>query len=399
MAGARTGTFELDLRARRAPILAAFTVCCALATAQTGYAQGQEPSQWFTRVGFTPAYVFATNPFSLNQPLTDRPVRSTPSMTIEVGRQTDGSRDWHHLYGLPSYGFGFSVASLGNGDGISRPVDAYTFFSWPFARPTERMQVTTDFGMGLSWNWKTFNHQTKAYTTVLGSDVNARIDWGFYLRYLVTPQTSLYAGVDYTHRSNGGTRQPDQGINVIGPSIALRYDLAPEHRYRPIEEPPPFHPAWEIVVGGAGGLKNVVDERHPDRRRDFGAVDVGAGLQRHFYRYGKIATGTEATYDRAIAVRVDRLDDAQRSSRLADGLAIGFYGGYEHVIGRFGAIAQLGYNVADGSKDPRAPRFYQRYGWRYHINDHYWGTFAVRAIKGRKADFLEFGVGYRTRWQ
>jgi hypothetical protein len=70
------------------------------------------------------------------------------------------------------------------------------------------------------------------------------------------------------------------------------------------------------------------------------------------------------------------------------------------VIGRFGAIAQLGYKVMDGSDAaPNAPRRYARYGWRYHFNDHCWGTSAVRAIENRKADAVEFGAGYSMHWR
>lgn len=358
-----------------------------LGLASAAHAQVPEAGPWFTRVGFAPAYVIATNPFSLNDPAA-KTIRSTPSVTVEVGRQTDGSRDWHHLYGLPSYGFGVSVASLNNGDAITRPVEAYTFFSWPFAQLSERAQVTTDFGMGVSWNWKAFDDRTNSYTTVLGSGVNARIDWGFYLRYLLTPQTSLYAGVDYTHRSNGGTRQPDIGINVLGPSVSLRYNFAPEHSVRPFRQPASFRPAWEFVVGGAGGLKNVVDDSRPNRTRDYTTLGLNAGLQRHFYRYGKVATGTELTYDASTA--------AHPNAGPREQMAVGIYGGYEHVIGRFSAIVQLGYNVAN--RGTTRPRLYERFGWRYHFDDHYWSTFAVRAVKGRKADFLELGAGYRTRW-
>jgi hypothetical protein len=50
-------------------------------------------------------------------------------MTFEIGTQTDGSRDWHHLYGLPTYGFGVPVASFDDGIEAGRPLDAYTVFS------------------------------------------------------------------------------------------------------------------------------------------------------------------------------------------------------------------------------------------------------------------------------
>ena len=357
-----------------------YALALALLIPRASFAQDASP--WFTRAGFAPAYVVSNNPFLLTASPVEQQIGAVPSMTLEIGRQTDGSSDWHHAYGLPSYGFGVSIASPGAGAGVSRPVDAYTFFSWPFAQPSEHVQITTDFGMGLSWNWKAFNPQTRAYEAVLGSNVNARIDWGFYVRYIMTPQTSLYAGVDYTHRSNGGMRQPDFGINVLGPSIAVRHNFAPEHLPVAIVEPPPFHPAWELVVGGAGGVKNVMLDGNSNLPSTGAAFDATAALQRHFYRFGKLAAGTDVTHDGTAAGR----------------LAVAPYAGYEHVIGRFGAIVQVGYKVVNNSDEPDAARLYERYGWRYHFNDHYWSEFAIRG-NGHRADFLEVGAGYRTAWR
>jgi hypothetical protein len=368
----------------------------ALLTSRLAYGQAPDSSPFFTRVAFTPAHVIAANPFAIGDAAAaNREVRTVPSLTVEIGRQTDGSRDWHHLYGLPAYGFGVSVASLGSG--VSRPVDAYTFFSWPFAHLNEHVQVTTDFGMGVSWNWKAFNQRTNSYASVLGSNMNARIDWGFYLRYIATPQTSLYAGVDFTHRSNGGVSQPDQGINVIGPSVGLRYNLTPERTVRPADDAPPFRPSWEYVVGVAGGRKNALDERNY-LDHDFGAGTVTAAVQRQFYRYGKIASGLDLMYDGSSDARGDALStDVVRQGAFGDRLAVGLYGGYEHIIGRFGAIVQAGYRVFNGSDSVNAPAVYERFAWRFRFSDRVWGTFAVRSVEDRKADALEFGLGYQSR--
>jgi hypothetical protein len=366
---------------------------------QVGTAHGQtlDASQWFARIGFTPAYVLPTNPFSFTEHPGDDPISWTPSMTIEVGRQTDGSQEWHHLYGLPSYGFGFSMASFGSGSARGRPLEAYTFFSWPFAQLNEQVQVATDFGMGVSWNWKQFNPRTETSDHVLGSNLNARINWGFYLRYLATPRTSLYAGVDFTHRSNGGTRQPDLGINVIGPSVALRYDLAPAQRApRMRREHPAFQPAWELVVGAAAGPKTLMGG-DPEFQHTFGAFDATAAVQRHFYRYGRVAVGTDVTYDGATGAVIDGPKMTWRPG-VGQRLSLGFYGGYEHIVGRFGALVQVGRDVVRGFDDPNDSRWYQRYGWRYQVNDRVFGIFSIRATRGRKADFLEIGLGYKTPW-
>ena len=365
-------------------------VCALCLWPSAGLAQSTETSsnnEWFLRTGVTTARIFSDNPFDSSTEASTNPISWGPNLTVEVGRQTDGSQEWHHLYGLPSWGLGFSLASFDNGAHHIRPIEAYAFFSWPFMRLNDRLDLTTDFGMGVSWRWKELGAEAASESTVLGSDLNARIDWGFYARYATTPRTLLYMGVDFTHRSNGAVNQHNLGINTIGPRVSLQYNLAPGTSNRQLKGPrPPFTPSWEFVVGGAAGVKNVAG-------RDFGATVITSAAQRQFYRYGKFALGTDATYDGSTGARLDEADTHRRAS-ADQRWSLGTYGGYEHVIGRFGAILQLGYYVARGFDNP-AKRSYQRFGWRYRVTDRLWSTVAIRSTGGLRGDALEFGVGYR----
>src|SRR5215831_11048353 len=76
-------------------------------------AQTTDVNPWYVRGGFTPAFILPTNPFPANSP--SEQINKAPSVTLEVGRRTDGSSKWHKLYGMPSYGFGFSLTSFRNG--------------------------------------------------------------------------------------------------------------------------------------------------------------------------------------------------------------------------------------------------------------------------------------------
>jgi lipid A 3-O-deacylase PagL len=373
-----------------------FIACLLLWWPGAVCAQGVDGSLWFVRGGITPAFILSPNPFETRTDPARDPIGLAPNVTLEIGRRTDGMSAWHKLYGQPSYGFGFSFLPLPKRDENGRPLEAYTFFSWPFARLSDRLQVTTDFGMGLSWRWKRMNEKTDAYENVLGSDLNARVNWGFYLRYLSTPKIAIYTGVDFTHRSNGGVVQPDLGINVIGPKVAVQYNLAPEAPTRREIDPPPFQPAWEFVIGGMGGVKNVVERLNPIVRANFGAFNMTAAVQRHFYKFGKVAGGADVTYDGATGAHIDGVNTEWRAG-AGQRWGIGLYGGYEHVIGRFGALMQVGDTVAHGFANPNSPRLYSRYGWRYQLNNRVWSTLAIRAHKFRRADVLEFGVGYRLR--
>ena len=324
-----------------------FVACLLLSWPTATCAQDVDNNLWFVRGGITPAFILPTNPFgTIANPASD-PIGLAPNVTLEVGRRTDGTSVWHGLYGTPSYGFGFSFVPLPNSSENDTPLETYTFFSWPFARLNDRLQLTTDFGMGLSWRWKHMNEETDAYENVLGSNLNARVNWGFYLRYLSTPKIALYTGVEYTHRSNGGLVQPDLGINVIGPKVTVQYNLAEEVPTCRDIDPPRFEPAWEFVIGGTGGVKNVIERRDPMVRANFGAFNATTAVERHFYRFGKVAGGTDVTYDGSAGARIDGADSKWRAG-ASQRWGVGVYGGYEHVIGRFSALMQVGDTVVRG---------------------------------------------------
>jgi len=346
------------------------------------------------RGGVTPAYILPANPFLTRADAATDPIHWAPNLTIEFGRHTDGSQEWHELYGMPSIGVGLSIVSLHSAAAGGRPIEAYTFFSYPFARLSDRVALTTDFGMGLSWRWRQLNEQTEGYEEVLGSSVDARIDWGFYVRYASTPRLAVFTGVDFTHRSNGGTVQPNLGINVLGPRVAVEYSFSPEtpSAHPPIQ-PPPFHPSWDVVVGGAGGVKSVVESRSPFVRGSFGAFTVTGALQRHFYRFGRIAAGTDLFYDGSTGARADASEQEWRAD-AGQRFSLGLYGGYEHIVGRFSAIAQAGATAVRGF-DSVDSRLYSRFGWRYRITDGVWSTIAVRAHGFHNASALEIGAGFR----
>ena len=368
----------------------------ALLWSTVAAAQVPENNPWFVRGGVSPAFILPTNPFPSGPQF--QQIDKAPSVTLEIGRRTDGSSEWHELYGMPSYGFGFSLASFRNGIEHARPVEAYAFFSWPFASFTRRLDLTTDFGTGVSWNWKRVNDQNGASQDVLGSNLNARIDVGFYLRYLLSPRNVIYAGIDFTHRSNGGLVQPDLGINTLGPKVMMQYNLGEFGPAIPtahdVGPPPAFRPSWDLIAGAAGGVKNVVEITG---RRDFGVFEGTAGAQWQFYRYGRIAMGTDLLRD--ASVNAITSPPVQPLNQSADGpWALGLYGGYEHIIGRFSAFLHVGYEVARGLDDPDEPRAYQRFGWRYQLTDRVFATFAVRATEIRRADALEVGAGVRLPW-
>ena len=120
---------------------------------------------------------------------------------------------------MPSYGFGISTVAFENHGELVRPIEAYTFFSWPFARLTNRLDMTSDFGMGLVELDGGARNTRDADRT--GLNLNAGLTGGYTSVTCRRREPLCTGGLDSTHRSNGGLVQPNQGINVLGPKVTV----------------------------------------------------------------------------------------------------------------------------------------------------------------------------------
>src|SRR5713101_2021140 len=166
----------MNLRAGTLTIVALIVArgACAQDAPEPGDATGVDApaskNSWFLRVGYSPARVLTASPFGTG-------ANDARTLTVELGRQTDGTRDWHRVYNYPSYGVGFYVGRFVHERGLGYPLATYGFFSWPFP-VSARAQVTADVGLGVSWNWTAFNPKTNPTNTALGSDVAYHVDGG-----------------------------------------------------------------------------------------------------------------------------------------------------------------------------------------------------------------------------
>jgi hypothetical protein len=374
-------------------------VCAQPADSQPAVAPppgGAASDSWFTRVSASPSRVVASSPFESGGD-------GAQALSIEVGRQTAGGAGWHRVYNYPAYGVGLYTARFDHRRELGQPIALYGFFSWPFPLAA-RTQLSADVGLGVAWRWRAYDAATNPTNTALGSSAAYHVNGAVLLHYLASEHASLYGGLSVTHWSNGATRQPNLGLASVGPQAGVRYDFAPRavHQRARQDELPPFAPAWELLAGIAGSSKNVVAAGtgtivDGDRRRSFGALNATTGVQRRVYRFGSLGSGVDVTYDGAAGARVDVVNGREIESRApADRrMAVGVYGGYEHLLVRLSVLLDVGYTVYHGIENPDVPRVYERYGARFRLSDRLWTTFAVRTVKGRKANFMELGLGYR----
>jgi len=359
----------------------------------------------YLRLGGQWGTVLESNDFVAGDNASGEKIDEYQSLRLEFGWQTDGNEDWHHLYNFPSYGIGIYSCEYANGDELGNPTSLYGFFSWP-AKRWSRSSLNVDFAFGLTDNWVGFDPETNPYNTAMGAGSSVIIDFGANFEFPLSRRFWLQAGFTATHFSNGGSQQPNFGINQVGGIAYVKYDL--QERNIPSQTRPlaPFTPSWEMNLTFMGGGRNLAldlrdqtDDLSAYYTKDYFVGNMVFMTSKQFGRMSKYTFGLDVGYDESVSDRaiVDGLINETNPEEIdfIDKFSLGGVAGYEHVVHRASLIVHLGYTFFQKTLPNSLPRFYQRLGLRYHFWQDLYAGLNVRFHEFSRADNLEFNVGYR----
>ena len=138
---------------------------------------------------------------------------------IGVYRDLKSTSFWKNKWNHPKLGLAYSFLSFGDKEvlGFAHSVFPNAYFN-VFNR--ERIKVQVSAGFGISYLTRTYQNQINETNNAIGSSINNISKIGIGLRHQFN-QISIRAGVDFTHYSNGGTKSPNSGINVVTGSFSM----------------------------------------------------------------------------------------------------------------------------------------------------------------------------------
>ena len=362
-------------------------------SANPGVSENDSFNPWFFRLAYHSSSILQSNNFVKGENTMGAPLESGQGFKIEFGWQSNGSEDWEQSYNFPAIGLGFDKTDFGSEE-LGSPVAIYSFFSWPLVR-WNRAILATEFNLGAAFNWTPYDPDSNPFNSAVSTPITFYTGWGWFIHYTLATRLELTAGGAYTHYSNGGLRYPNDGLNTLALVGGMRYnfDQTPLPLVR--RDVAPFNSFNELVVAAAGGTKKT---NLPTSER-FSVANLTLTYQKQFYSMGKIAAGIDWTYDESANARIEFVEEHLRGQPLSSSKnsAIGIYGGYEHVVGRFSVPIQIGYYVWHGHDDNRTPKLYQRLGLRYRLSPHIFVGFSVRFLdlwnRRARSDFIECTVG------
>jgi hypothetical protein len=331
------------------------------------------------------------------------------AFTGEFGIHTDGRKLWQQLYGYPVWGFGlFKGFLLNDYDELGNPLATYAFFKAPFIR-RKKWSLDYDVGFGVSFNWNKHDIiEEGLYYYPIGTYSTIYFAFNLGATFQLGKHLDLSAGLTYTHFSNGAVRLPNLGINLWSPQISLQYifNERPEFIHH---EKPRYLKEWEWIVILAPAWRQVgysyTDEQGMKQAvaYDYPVFTFSSSFNRQFTHLVKFGAGFDVTYNSAYGaemVMVDGKPQEGPSLPFADQLLLGVYPAFELVINKLSMVVQSGFYVY--RKDipvTDIPTTYQRIGLKYHFYDHFILGINIRAYNFSKADFIEWVIGYRIKWQ
>ncbi len=360
----------------------------------------KDKNSYFFRFVASPAWALPSG-FVRGENKSGEPLGWSPAFRAELGWQTDGSAEWQRAYNYPALGAGVYAADYG--DELGAPIAAYVFYSWPFVDPGGRWSLTSDWSLGMAWNFEPFDPIENPFNNLVGAKATVYFDTALYFRFLLTEKVALYGGAAFTHFSTGQVHEPNKGLNTLSPLISIRYNFDPEPKK--VAEPlPPFDRRLDSILAFAVGSKEIaVDTQSPelvetDRRQRFFVSNVTAGLSWHVYRKGRIAGGVDLTYDGSLGTSLELSEGEvlENFGSASEKVGVGLYGGYEQALGPADILVHIGAYVWSSWGEAKSVP-YQRLGLRYFVTETFFAGVNLRATNWGQADFVELNAGFRFR--
>lgn len=323
------------------------------------------------------------------------------SYDIRVGFQGNGVKQKSDkLYGFPVYGVGFYHIFFEGGE-LGAPQALYIFIRAPiFTR--SKISMTWELATGLAYGFYKYDPTTNPDQQVIGSEHNVYFNAAAGVTYHLNKRFDLTFDFDLSHFSNGSTRTPNQGINLVGLALGGRYNFNPVKNYtkavdpsyqpssRPVFERSPiekYQRHSEILISANMGGKTTTTQIYDGPTYFIASLSVDYAWAYH--HVGALGAGLDGFYESALRDYPVRIEDPSFSDLSYAGWHISHY----LKMYRLELITQLGFYLTN-NVDHKG-NTYIRAGGRFNITDKFYAGASLKTRNGAVADFIEWGIGYR----
>lgn len=303
---------------------------------------------------------------------------------FRVGRRkTDYNDIYNQVYRFPDMGFGAYVSTFHQA-AIGNPFALFYYFRIPFQFEFNKRFTFSYLGsLGIASNFKPYNRDNNPTNVFLGSVSNAYVNFKIEAAYHFSPHWSAVAALGFKHFSNGGTQQPNRGINLAPFSVAVNY--RPDE-YKPFEgksQLPKFLKYNTLNVAMIAGTNNL----DVDKPNQFKAALSVSALRAISYKY-RAGIGLDMFYTSGVS------GEGNTGPTFSNSVSLAAVGTWEWVLNKNLYIPlAVGFYMKRNPSNGEDNFYYERVGIRYRFDNNVFCGLTVKAHAGT-AEFLEWTVGY-----
>jgi hypothetical protein len=262
----------------------------------------------------------------------------TSAIDVNILKQTNGEKVWHHRRNFPLVGLGISYTHYGIDSIYGNCIAIYPVWQFNIIKG-EKLEWTWRFGLGIGYitrpfervpSWDTLNNLT-------GSHLNNYTLLSTSLRYHVNDKVDVHAGLSLSHISNGEFRYPNLGLNTYGGHVGFRYFPASSKPIRTGEVPDKLNNRWLVQARFGMGLTEHAAADGPL----YPVYMPTLLISKRYHSKNKVFAGVDYTYYTAIYSFLRNNEIFPGEERMHSWEA-SFFVGNEFLIGRFGLVLQLG---------------------------------------------------------
>jgi hypothetical protein len=359
-----------------------------------------------------PEYVFGTNDFLKGKNSSGESVDFANSLQLAYSFRYNPGHKQYDLYGDSYQGVGIGFYSYNNSEEIGSPFSIYVFQGARLARLGQRAALNYEWNFGMACGWHTYNKYTNPYNGGIGSQINAYINAGIYMNFVLRRRLDLIAGVSVTHFSNGNTSYPNAGINNGGARIGLVYYVNRQDNKLPakptgsiIDDFKP-HLFYDVTAFGAWrhGYTTIDNDRYA-MRKTFPVAGFNVAAMYAFHRKFNAGLSFDATYDGSGNLRVegaefeacgavtsyDRIVRPGFAHQFSAGLSVRA----EYEMPFFTIAAGIGNNFIHSTGDVRG--FYQTLTLKVRMTQKFYLNIGYNLKDFHTPNHLMLGLGYRIK--
>ncbi|HLZ17476.1 MAG TPA: acyloxyacyl hydrolase [Cyclobacteriaceae bacterium] len=315
-------------------------------------------------------------PFTQNHPW---------SLQVDFGVLKNSRQAWNYCNCYSQNGLSLGYTNFSNPKKLGQ---AFTIsgFVEPYLLLRRKFQLSLRGSAGLAFVNRLYDSLNNRENIFFSTNMSFALGLGINLSWQLNEKLKLKTSALFNHISNGGRKDPNEGMNFPGFGVGLDYNLNESRPQRRPVEKFSGKPMQFAVHAFVNQRTAWADKNWPDEKA--WVVGANLGLIKRLGRLNGIGPGVEAYYD--------GINDVvrRRSGQLTQATTAAVNIQHYLFFGKLLFGQQLAWFVTPNTGFSKT--LFQRYFLEYEVEQNWYAGFTLKA-HGDHSDYLAFTTGYFLR--